>query len=89
MNKRKANDETDRGSASDNPAGEATPAKRRRSGDDKNLFFKTKVQNVLENLSDSVPGPLAVSGRLDAPMISIAVKVLLCALNVSLFCKLI
>lgn len=52
-----------------------TPAKRRRN-DVLDLSFKGKVQNILENLSDAAPGEFAVSGKLNAPMITIAIKVI-------------
>ncbi|XP_037032882.1 uncharacterized protein LOC119071887 [Bradysia coprophila] len=53
----------------------ATPAKRRRVDKvDAELSFKEKVQNILEKLSDDAPGPFAVSGRLNAPITTIALK---------------
>ncbi|KAG4078532.1 hypothetical protein HA402_009244 [Bradysia odoriphaga] len=51
-----------------------TPAKRRKVDEDDELSFKEKVQNILEKLSDDAPGPFAVSGRLNAPMTTIAMK---------------
>lgn len=53
-----------------------TPAKRRRNNEDsKNLSFKKKVQNILENLTGAAPGEFAVSGKLSAPITTIAIKV--------------
>lgn len=53
-----------------------TPAKRRRTDrSDANLSFKEKVQNILETLTDAAPGEFAVCGKLNAPMITIAIKV--------------
>lgn len=53
-----------------------TPAKRRRVNSAPNLSFKEKIQNILENLSGAAPGEFAVSGKLNAPMTTIAIKVI-------------
>lgn len=52
-----------------------TPAKRRRINPDHS--FKEKMQNIIENLSDAAPGEFAVSGKLNAPIVTIAIKVFL------------
>ncbi len=65
-----------------------TPAKRSRVNEsssdsnssdeeqsDANLSFKEKVQGILETLSGAAPGQFAVAGKLNAPMINIAIKV--------------
>lgn len=54
---------------------EPTPAKRRRFYTSENISFKEKVQNVLDQLTYVAPGEFAVSGKLEAPLIAISIKV--------------
>lgn len=63
--------------ASSHEEEEPTPAKRRRTDSSNvNLPFKEKIQNILDTLSDAAPGEFAVNGKLNAPMITIAIKVM-------------
>lgn len=53
-----------------------SPAKKRKTdANSENHSFKEKVQKILEELSDDAPGPFVASGRINAPMTTIAVKV--------------
>lgn len=57
--------------------GTSQPAKRRRVVDTtENLSFKDKVQSILDNLTIDAPGEFAVFGKLNAPMVTIAIKVI-------------
>lgn len=64
--------------SSDSPSDDSinegpTPAKKRKVGE--NISFKVKVQNIFENLSNAAAGEFTVSGKIDAPLITIAIKV--------------
>lgn len=49
------------------------PAKRRKRN--ASISFKEKIENILDNLADAAPGNFAVSGKLNAPIITVAIKV--------------
>lgn len=53
-----------------------SPRKRLRKDIDEGNDFKNKVQKVLHKLSDIVSCPFTVSGKVNAPMITISIKVL-------------
>lgn len=64
--------------SSDSSEGEGpTPAKRSRKDSEDTLSFKDKVQTILTNLTDAARGEFAVSGKIFAPIIAIALKVIL------------
>lgn len=52
-----------------------TPSKRCRRNASEDLGFKETVENILTNLSDAAPGDFVVSGKVNAPMITISIKV--------------
>lgn len=78
---------SDEGSDEDSDAEILEPkTKRRRIDASQNLSFKEKVQNILDTLTDTAPGEFAVSGKLNAPMVTIAIKVT-CFLSTCLLCS--
>lgn len=53
--------------------GATTPSKKRKVDEEND--FKRKAQRILKNLSDAAPAPFAAAGRLNAPTVTIALKV--------------
>lgn len=52
-----------------------TPSKRCRRNASEDRGFKQQVENILTSLSDNAPGDFIVSGKLNAPMTTISIKV--------------
>lgn len=60
-------------SDTDSSEGESSKTKKRKI---QNSSFKESVLEILQKVTDFAPGEFVVSGRFDAPTISISIKVI-------------